>query len=218
MNLTQLPIFKNLTEQEIEAIRDAGLTRQKQFKKGDLIFSMGSETSSLGIILKGSVNIENIDLWGNKSILSDVSAGQIFGETYALTGEMLLVDAVAAEDSEILFLNVKKMTGPQFRQSSWFPVMIMNLLMLSSRKNLVLSNRIFHTSSKRVRSRLQSYLSYCSLKARSKEFDIPFDRQQLADYLNLDRTALSKELGRMREEGILDFKKNHFILHQSLEG
>jgi len=217
MELNQLAIFKDLSGEDIADIRALGLIRTKKYKKGDVILAMGDTTERLGIVLAGAVHIENLDLWGNRSILSDVSAGQIFGETYALTGEMLMVDAVASEDVSVLFLDVKKMMGRHCRERSWFPTMLMNLLMMSSRKNLTLSNRIFHTSSKRVRTRLQSYLSFCSLKAGSWQFDIPFDRQQLADYLNLDRTAMSKELGRMRDEGILDFRKNHFILHRDLE-
>jgi len=213
-HLMTFPVFRNLTGQEIADIHGCGLMRSKKYKKGDIILTMGAYTDRLGVVLNGSVTIENIDLWGNRSILSDVAAGRVFGETYALTGEMLMVDAVAASDCEILFLDVKKMTGPAYRDRSWFPVMLMNLLMLSSRKNLTLSNRIFHTSSKRVRSRLQSYLSFCSMQAGSEEFDIPFDRQQLADYLNLDRTAMSKELGRMRDEGILEFRKKHFVLYK----
>jgi len=217
MELTDLMIFKKLTPQELEDISAASLLRKKTYRKGSYIFRMGDTTASLGIVLSGAVYIENIDLWGNKSLLSDVSAGQIFGETYALTGEMLMVDAVAAEKSEILFLDIRRMTGGAYAARSWYPKMLGNLLMLSSRKNLVLSNRIFHTSSKHVRTRLQSYLSFVSLREGTREFDIPFDRQQLADYLNLDRSAMSKELGRMRDDGILSFKKNHFTLYRELE-
>ena len=208
--LSKIPLFRNLPENDIEDVLRSGLTESRKYRKGAAILRAGTLTKKLGVVLSGSVTIENVDLWGNRSILSGVSSGQIFGETYALTGEMLMVDAVAACDCEILFLDVKKMTGPAFRARGWFPVMLMNLLMLSSGKNLTLSNRIFHTSSKRVRTRLQSYLTFCSRKAGSVEFDIPFDRQQLADYLNLDRTALSKELGKMKSEGIIDFRKSHF--------
>jgi len=210
MNPVNLPIFMGLSEEEFEDMKASRLMSRKKFGRGDVILHMGETTEKLGILTAGHVHIESVDLWGNKTILSDVGPGQVFGETYALTGDMLMVDAVAASDAEVLFLNAKKLMSGSFRTRPWFPKMLRNLLMLSSRKNLVLSNRIFHTSPKRVRSRLQSYLSYCALKAGSQEFEIPFDRQQLADYLNLDRTALSKELGRMKKEGLLDFRKNHF--------
>ena len=90
-----------------------------------------------------------------------------------------------------------------------------NLFAIWVRKNLIPSNRIFCTTPKTVRGRLLVYLSSESAKAGSTSFTIPFDRQGMADYLNLDRSALSKELGRMKKDGILDFKKNHFILYQN---
>jgi len=93
---------------------------------------------------------------------------------------------------------------------TWQNKMIRNLLLVSSHKNLMLSGRSFHISPKSVRGRIMAYLNSVSLKNHNKIFDIPFDRQQMADYLNLDRTALSKELGRMKKEGIIDFHKNHF--------
>ena len=123
-----------------------------------------------------------------------------------------MVDAVAARDCHILFLNVKVLPEKNCTSFSWYQKIQHNLLTMCSRKNLVLSERIFCTSSKTVRSRLLTYLSAQSRKHDSNRFQIPFDRQQMADYLNLDRSALSKELSRMKKEEILDFHKNEFIL------
>lgn len=123
-----------------------------------------------------------------------------------------MVDAVAARDCHILFLNVKVLPEKNCTSFSWYQKIQHNLLTMCSRKNLVLSERIFCTSSKTVRSRLLTYLSAQSRKHDGNRFQIPFDRQQMADYLNLDRSALSKELSRMKKEEILDFHKNEFIL------
>ena len=90
--------------------------------------------------------------------------------------------------------------------------MTTNLLTISAHKNLHLSGRSFHISPKTVRGRVMAYLNTVSLQKHSKEFDIPFDRQQLADYLNLERTALSKELGRMQKEGLIWTRKSHFVV------
>ena len=95
----------------------------------------------------------------------------------------------------------------------WTMKLITNLLLISSYKNLLLSGRSFHTSPKTIRGRVMAYLTSVSLQKHSREFDIPFDRQQLADYLNLERSALSKELGKMQKEGILTTRKNHFTIH-----
>ena len=153
-------------------------------------------------------------------MLSNIAPGQIFAETYALCREPMMVNASAAEDSEILFfhLNVLEIlsppeTLPPAPAVSWQDKIIRNLLFLSARKNLTLSGRIFCTTPKTIRERLLIYLSEQSAKTARTSFRIPFDRQGLADYLNVDRSALSKELGRMRDEGILEFHRNQFILH-----
>lgn len=123
----------------------------------------------------------------------------------------MLVDVRTNEDCRILFLYVGFLTDRSF-SASWKEKILKNLLLISSHKNLALSGRSFHTSPKSCRGRLLSYLNSVSMQKRSLEFDIPFDRQQLADYLNLERTNMSKELGKMRDEGIILFRKNHFKL------
>ena len=112
----------------------------------------------------------------------------------------------------ILFINLKNALKPENSNQPWYPKFMNSLLMLSAQKNLALSRRIFCTSSKAVRTRVLAYLSEESVKADSTDFEIPFDRQQMADYLNLDRSALSKELSKMKSDGILDYRKNHFVL------
>ena len=164
-------------------------------------------------MLSGSVNIENLDLWGSKSILSNIGAGQVFGETYAFSHETLMVDAVAAQQTDILFWNLDILVHTPHPASTWQPKFIRNLLQISLRKNLALSQRIFCTTPKTIRGRLLVYLSNQAAKAGSNHFKIPFDRQGLADYLNVDRSALSKELGKMRDEGILTTRKNAFTLY-----
>ena len=123
----------------------------------------------------------------------------------------MLVDAVAAEDCEVLFVNAAAFSGGS---SAGQDKLLHNLLAVSMWKNLSLSQRIFCTTPKTVRGRLLTYFSAQTAACGRLEFDIPFNRQQLADYLNLDRSALSKELCRMRDEGLLQFEKNHFILNQ----
>ena len=125
-----------------------------------------------------------------------------------------MVDVVTAESSEVLFLNIKKIEGERKMLPSWYPKLLRNLLLMSSQKNLILTNRIFSISAKSVRGRLLTYLNTQAVKSGSTRFSIPFTRQQMADYLNLDRSALSKELCRMRDEGLLDFHKNQFVLFE----
>ncbi len=165
----------------------------------------------MGFVLDGRIQIENTDYWGNRTIIDTLGKGKVFGETYALTGKTLLVDAVAVEDSKIMLLNPKNILANAEDEIS--PVLIKNILRISMDKNLHLSQRIFHTNSKTIRGRLLAYLSSCvPAKTPDAEFDIPYDRQQLADYLQVDRSALSAELSKMKADGLIDFWKNHFKL------
>lgn len=189
--------------------------RSQFFEKNQTVFHAGDRICEVGIVQTGNVHIEMIDLWGNKSILSSIAPGQIFAETYAICRKPLLVDVTAAAPCEIFFLNLEFLARSFSEPGSCRDAIMQNLFAICVRKNLILSNRIFCTTPKTVRGRLLVYLSSESAKAGSTSFTIPFDRQGMADYLNLDRSALSKELGRMKKDGILDFKKNHFILYQN---
>lgn len=205
------PLFRGLTPAEWDALAQSGQLRTKTFSRHEIIFHAGSRIHEVGVVLRGSVHIENLDLWGTKTILSSIPAGQVFAETYAFCGDAMLVDAVAAEDCEVLFVNAAAFSGGS---SAGQDKLLRNLLAVSMRKNLSLSQRIFCTTPKTVRGRLLTYFSAQTAACGRLEFDIPFNRQQLADYLNLDRSALSKELCRMRDEGLLQFEKNHFVLNQ----
>lgn len=205
-------LFRGMTEDEKKKCLSSLHAREKTFKKNTVIMHAGETTDLMGMVVSGSVTIETNDVWGNRTILSHVGAGQFFAETYALLpDEVMLVDVTANEDSEILFMNAGEILNGS-SSDSWSEKLIKNILMISLHKNLNLSGRSFHTSSKSCRARLLSYLSSVSLKKHSTEFTIPFNRQQLADYLNLERTNMSKELSKMQREGIIEFHKNHFKL------
>lgn len=209
--LQESMLFRGMDETEVaEALKglDAG---EKRFKKGEMLLMAGTLTDRMGLVLEGSVTIESTDAWGNRTIISHVGRGQVFAETYALLGqEPMLVDVTANEDCRILFLKCRRIQEPNSRLDPWALKCIQNLLAISMHKNLSLSRRGFHTAPKTIRGRVMAYLNSVSLQKCSREFDIPFDRQQLADYLNLERSALSKELGKMQKEGLISCRKNHF--------
>lgn len=206
-------IFKGMNENEIKEALSALRAAEKGYKKGSVIMHAGSVTDRMGLVLEGSVTIESNDIWGNRTILSHVGRGQFFAETYALLkNEAMMVDAVANENCRILFLRTGSLYEQDHADEIWRNKLTSNILAISLQKNLLLSARSFHTSPKTIRGRIMAYLNTVSLKKNSKDFDIPFDRQQLADYLNVERTALSKELGKMRDDGIISFRKNHFAI------
>lgn len=206
-------LFGEMSDNEIKEAVLALSATERTYDKNDMILIAGNTADSLGLVIAGSVRIESNDMWGNRTILGSVGAGQLFAETYALIeNEPLLVDVSANENCRILFFKVGSLKKLRSNTDSWCLKLISNLLMISAHKNLHLSGRSFHTSPKTIRGRVMAYLNSVSLRNGSKEFDIPFDRQQLADYLNLDRSALSKELGKMQKEGIICNHKNHFVI------
>lgn len=213
--LSKTNLFRGTAPQEVEAMLSCMHGEQKRYKKNDVIYHVGDKVTSLGIVLSGSVSIESDDLWGNKSILDHVGPGQVFAETYAcVPGEAMMVDVVASEPTNVLFLDTSRLLLLCSNACAHHSKLIRNLLFISAQKNLNLSRRIFHTSSKSIRGRLLSYLSDQSIRQGSRDFIIPFNRQQLADYLSVDRSALSNELSKMQRDGLLHVERNHFLLYE----
>lgn len=216
--LSKNVLFKGLSKEEIHDALLALQARELLYKKDASILLAGSKTDKMGLVLEGSVRIENNDMWGNRTILSHVGSGHFFAETYAfLHNEPLLVDVVANEDSRILFLKIHVLKETDSTTHPWVRKFLTNLLVVTAHKNLVLSGRSFHTSPKTIRGKVLAYLNSVALQSGGHRFDIPFDRQQLADYLNVDRTALSKELGKMKSEGLITFEKKHFEIQKGTE-
>ncbi len=204
-------IFRGMNENEVADSLKFLQANERNFKKGATILHAGDVTDKMGLVMEGCVTIESDDMWGNKTILSSVEAGQFFAETYSLLpGEPMLVNVMANEDCRILFLMIGSLKRLQNNMDQWMIKFVSNLLMISTHKNLILSGRSFHTAPKTIRGRVMAYLNSISIQKHANEFNIPFDRQQLADYLNLERTALSKELGKMKRDGLIDYYKNSF--------
>lgn len=216
------PLFAGIAEEDFENLLTFLNAQSSSFSKGETVLHAGSLVTKLGIVQEGRVQIENTDFWGNKTIIDSLGEGKIFAETYALTLVPLKVDVVATQDSKILFLDVSRIESGNETLCSkdcnkcknyFSQIISKNLLSVAVKKNLRLSSRIFHTSSKTIRGRLLSYLSsQVPHGTPNAEFDIPFDRQQLADYLEVDRSALSAELSKMKADGLIDYWKNHFKL------
>ena len=214
--LQQSMLFRGMTELEITKALQVLEAHEKSFQKGETLLIAGTITERMGLVLEGSVTIESNDAWGNRTIISHVGQGQVFAETYALLeNEPMLVDVTASDDCRVLFLRSGRIQSLKNSLEPWALKYITNLLTISMHKNLILSGRSFHTAPKTIRGRVMAYLNSVSLQKHSREFDIPFDRQQLADYLNLERSALSKELGKMQKDKLIFCKKNHFLIRQT---
>lgn len=209
--LTGSPLFQGVAPEELPGLLARAAARERQYRKGELLLRRGERTERIGLVLSGTVHIIREDFWGGRGIVGLAEAGDIFAESYALSGEPLEVSVLAATDVSALFLKAGPISGA--REDGAGPARLAaNLLFLLAGKNLQLTRKMRHMARRTTREKLLSYLSAQALLAGGPEFDIPLDRQQLADYLAVDRSAMSAALGKLRDEGVLEFRKNHFRL------
>lgn len=212
------PFFSGMTDGEILSILHCMNARVIQTERNSYIFRSGESTETMGLVLSGSVLVIQEDLWGHRNILAKVLPGDFFGESYAATpGSVLNVSVVANEDAEILLLNVNHLLTTCQHACAHHSRLIRNLVSVLAGKVLQWDSKITHISKRSTREKLLSYLSAESIKQGKLSFDIPYDRQQLADYLSVERAAMSAELSKLKKEGILDTNKNHFVLKAMLE-
>lgn len=207
--LQSSPLFKGLTENEIKEALTALSAIPMNYQKGSYLYHVGDSTATFGLVLSGMIHIIKEDYWGNRTILSNVDAGNLFAEAYACAQSPLSVSVLAASNCEIIKLDINALLTSNNQIT---PIIHHNLMMILARKNVVLSNQITHLSQRRLRDKLLSYLSEQAKKQGDSSFDIPYNRQELADLLCADRSALSAELSRLKQEGILDYHKQHFKL------
>ena len=203
--MTSSPLFRDIAPADLASLLDCLDARERAYEKGAWLLRRGERTDRLGLVLSGTVHILREDFWGNRSIVGLAGPGEIFAESYALAGEPLEVSVLAASDARVLFLRVETALTDCGQLTR-------NLTALLAEKNLTLTRKMRHMARRTTREKLLSYLSAQALRSGGPEFDIPMDRQQLADYLAVDRSAMSAALGKLRDEGTLTFRKNHFHL------
>lgn len=209
--ISDSPLFRAIKSEHAEAMLQCLDVRKRSYSKGATVFRIGDSTSSMGFVLEGSVRLERDDYWGNRSILTSFGTGQSFGEVYACEPNLPYdINVVAAEDAVILFMDVGRVTTMCPASCAFHAQLIRNVLGVVSNRAHALTRKIEHTSKRTTRSKLLSYLSEQAELAGSQRFDIPFDRQELADYLAVERSAMCAELSRMKAEGIIDYRKNQF--------
>lgn len=214
MDLTLLKhslLFQGMEEPDIASMLQCLSAAPRSFQKNEYIFHTGDRIRQMGLILSGRVSIEKEDIWGNRRILAAPEAGSLFGESYACQKEEPLTVSVRADCScTILFLDVNKVLSTCSNACPFHTRLIRNLLYILAGKNLFLTRKIDHITQKTIREKILSYLDYQSGLQGARSFDIPFSRQQMADYLSADRSALSAELSRMQADGLIRYQKNHF--------
>ena len=207
------PFFKGLTDNEILSILHCVNAATISRKRDSYIFRAGDSTEVMGLVVSGCVLVIQEDLWGHRNILSKWHAGDFFGEPYAASpGAVLNVSVVADEDCDIILLNVQRLLVSCPTVCEHHQKLIRNLVGVLANKILILNDKITHVGKRTTRDKLLSYLSSVSIRQASLSFDIPFDRQQLADYLCIDRAAMSSEISKLQKEGLIKTNRNHFEL------
>ncbi|MCQ4864709.1 Crp/Fnr family transcriptional regulator [Pseudoflavonifractor phocaeensis] len=206
-------LMQGLTDREIEDILRCLSAVERPFVKGETLFRTGEPLRVMGLVLEGLVCLEKVDFWGNRSLLAQAGPGEIFGEVYACEpGRPLHIDVAAGEAGKLLLLDVDRVLTTCTNACPFHARLIRNLLGVVARRAYSLSRKLEHISGRTTRAKLLSYLSEQAERTGSSRFSIPFSRQELADYLAVDRSAMSAELGKLRREGILSFEKNRFEL------
>lgn len=210
-------IFKDANEFECQAMMFCFKTRFKTVDKNEIIVSQGDELENIILILKGSVIAQNIDSLGEISILLELGAGDTYGVEAAYAGEKFYKDSlIATEKSLVLFLNTHRLITPCANRCKRHDLVVKNLMQTVAESSIKLLDKLSHMSKKSTREKLLSYFMSMSEKAGSSYFEIPFNKTELANYLSVDRSAMSTELTKMKSEGIIDFdKKQYHIIKKS---
>lgn len=184
-------------------------------KKGEYVFRQGEYIHSLTLLAEGRLHIQKEDYWGNLSILNEIRPGEMFGEAYIVPNSgTLMNDVVATEDSTILSFDIDRVLSVCPSTCPFHTSLVKNLFYTISEKNKSLVQKLGYMSQRTTREKLLSYISDEAKRQNSSTITIPFNRQQLADFISVDRSAMSNELCKMRDEGILDFHKNEFTLYE----
>lgn len=211
--LKRTHLFSGVGDDEISAMLHCLQAKLRTFKKGDYVFRQGEHIDNITVLVEGKLLVQHNDFWGNRNIINIIQIGEMFGEAYvAPESGALLNDVIAGEDSSIIFFDVKRILTICSTACHFHSIVVQNLFFAISEKNRKLVQKIGHMSKRSTRSKLLSYLSEEAKRHNNSHFTIPFTRQQLADFLCVDRSAMSNELSKMRDEGLLQFDKNEFTL------
>ncbi len=211
--LSACRLFSGIDEQDLPAMLTCLGGNHIHVKKGDSIFIEGDPVQYIGIILTGTAQVIREDYYGNRSIMTNLLPGDLFAEVFSCAGlSAVPVSVFAITDSDILLLNCQHLLISCSNSCNFHNTLIQNLLQEIARKNLALNQKIRYMSKKTTREKLMAYLSDQAKQKHSDIFTISFNRQALADYLGVERSAMSAEISKLKKDGIIDTKGSTFRL------
>lgn len=207
------PVFYGMNDEELKGLLECFRARVRKYEKEEMIIRQGDIISNIYLILDGGVNIEKDSYWGRRIIISRLGKNQNLALSFVGSKNVeSSVDAITVEETLVLILSYEKCTSFCQNACTRHKVLINNLFQILSKENIELIQKIENVSQKTIRDKVLTFLSNEAQKNHSNQFDIKFNRQDLADYLNVDRSAMSFELSKLQKEGLIKYNKNHFEL------
>jgi CRP-like cAMP-binding protein len=211
--LAQCGLFAGIAPEQLLALLDCLGTRRRDYRKGEFIVRAGECGDSVGILVEGSADVIREDFWGNRAIITRLGPSDLFAEAFVCAGiERLPVSVVSLDATTVLFLDFRRIIGVCSSACAFHSSLVGNMLRVLASKNVALTRKLEDLTQRSTREKLLSYLSRQATEAHSASFTIPFNRQELADYLGVERSALSAEMSRMQAAALIRYHKNHFEL------
>lgn len=212
--LRRVALFHGMEDRELLSMLDCLGARLRQYSKGDVIFHAGDPATHLGAMLTGQVQVSRTKADGQRVVMGEIRPGGLFAESFACArAESLPVTVTAAADAAVLLIDCGRISAPCSAACTFHTRLISNLLQVLAEKNLSLAGKLGHLSGRTIRERLLSYLEEQAARTGRATVTVPFDRQALADYLCVDRSALSRTIGALQREGVLTVRRDRFTLN-----
>ena len=212
--LTECALFHGLREAQIREMLPCLSARQSRFRRGQFLLHAGDRVAFAGILLSGEAEVLQEDFWGNRNLLAAIGPGDLFAEAFACAHAVSPVSVLCKTDGSVLYLNVRAVFSPCEKACAQHKALSQNLIRVLAEKNMQLNEKAGYLSQRSTREKLLAYLSAQARRTGSASFRIPFDRQQLADFLSVNRSAMSAELSKMQREGLLRAERSDFTLFQ----
>jgi CRP-like cAMP-binding protein len=213
IDYNDIPLFEGIHPDNLNRLLICIKSFKKDFEKGETIIMEKDKVPYIGIVLFGNVHLLKEDIWGNSSLLSYVGPGELFGENFAVSVEQeSSVTFVAVEKTRVLFLAASKIIHTCENACSFHARIAENMFHLLGQKSISYMNKLEIMSKDSIRGKLMAYISMLAQQQKSKYIKAPLSRTQLADYLSINRSAMTRELGKMRDEGMIDFDRNTFVI------
>ena len=203
------PLFEGIAFSDFESMLTCMSAKTVFYRKNDVILLSGDTVNFVGLVLSGSIQVLKEDIDGHVMLLNELGVSEIFGEVFACAGiDHSPVTVRAKEDAEILFIDYRKIIVSCTTACPFHTKLIENMLKLIAVKSLTLNQRIEILSRRTTREKLLTFFDM--QRGMAKKFTIPYNREELAQYLCVDRSAMSNELSKMRDDGLIRYNRNEF--------